>query len=150
MSPTQSMTITKPIHVFAIGIPKGQPRVKAFTRGKHAGVYDPGTANEWKASVAAAFKEHHGLSLDCPVAVVINLHMPRPKGHFGAKGLKSSAPRYHMSKPDLDNAAKAILDAMTDFQFWKDDTVCVELLVRKLWTETLPGAAIEVRALPNL
>lgn len=28
------------------GIPKGQPRVRAFIRGKHAGVYDPGQAKD--------------------------------------------------------------------------------------------------------
>jgi len=33
---------------FVAGIPKGQPRVKAFSRGKHAGVYDPGTSDGWK------------------------------------------------------------------------------------------------------
>ena len=40
-----------PIIFFAAGSPKGQPRVRAFVRGNHAGVYDPGTANEFKTSI---------------------------------------------------------------------------------------------------
>ncbi len=32
--------------LFIKGIPKGQPRVRAFVRGRHAGVYDPGTADD--------------------------------------------------------------------------------------------------------
>lgn len=133
-----------PIRVFAVGIPKGQPRPKAFSRGRHAGVYDPGTANEWKGSVARAFVQYHGAAYHQAVSVVIDFMLPRPKGHFGAKGLLPSAPRLHLGKPDLDNAAKAVLDAMTDFQFWKDDSGCVELIVRKHWTETKPGALIVV------
>ena len=136
--------LLKEISVFATGIPKGQPRVKAFTRGRHAGVYDPGTANEWKASVALAFKEYHGMSYNQPLRVLIELFLPRPKAHFGAKGLKPNAPRWHTGKPDLDNAAKAILDAMTDFQFWKDDSLVFALEVCKEWTDGKPGAYIKV------
>lgn len=146
------MTTALPLRVFALGIPKGQPRPKAFARGKHAGVYDPGTANEWKGAVARAFEGHHGLSITDAVSVTIDLHLPRPKGHFRTDGvtLTKSAPVHHTGKPDLDNAAKAILDAMTDFQFWKDDSACVELIVRKRWTATKPGALIEVNAVPDL
>ena len=136
--------LSETVSVFATGIPKGQPRVKAFTRGKHAGVYDPGTANEWKASVAEAFKRYHGLSINQAVSVEIVLYMPRPKSHFGAKGLKPTAPQWHTSKPDVDNCAKAIQDAMTDFQFWKDDSIVCDLSVRKVWTISKPGAQITV------
>jgi len=43
-----------------------------------------------------------------------------------------------------DNAAKAILDAMTDFQFWKDDSVVFALEICKEWTDGKPGAYIKV------
>lgn len=143
-------TLAQKIEVFATGIPKGQPRPKAYARGNRAGVYDPGTANEWKAAVAAAFKPHHGLSLACPVSVRISLYLPRPKSHFRANGaLTKSAPIHHTAKPDLDNAAKAILDAMTDFQFWKDDSICTRLSIRKEWTSGIPGAAIQVSPAHN-
>jgi len=137
--------LTDRITVCAVGIPKGQPRPKAFARGGHAGVYDPGTANEWKASIAEAFKPYHGLSLNQPLSVRIILFIPRPKGHFTKSGmLAKSAPVHHTAKPDLDNAAKAILDAMTDFQFWKDDSCCVDLSIRKYWISEAPGASISI------
>jgi Holliday junction resolvase RusA-like endonuclease len=136
--------LESPVTFYAIGIPKGQPRPKAFSRGNHAGVYDPGTANEWKASVAEGFKTHHGMSYNQPLAVEIWLSMPRPKAHFGSKGLKPNAPDWHTQKPDLDNAAKAILDAMTDFQFWKDDSVVCNLTISKSWTDGTPGATIRI------
>lgn len=137
--------LTDRVNVSVTGIPKGQPRPKAFARGGHAGVYDPGTANEWKASIAEAFKPHHGLSLNQPLSVHIVLFIPRPKGHFTPKGaLTKSAPIHHTAKPDLDNAAKAILDAMTDFQFWKDDSCCINLGIRKCWCTQAPGAHITI------
>lgn len=133
------------ITVLVTGIPKGQPRVKATMRGKHASVYDPGTANEWKQSVSEAFKDYHGRSYNQPLQVEIQLFMPRPKGHFGVKGnVKPTAPHYHTGKPDLDNAAKAILDAMTDFQFWKDDSIVCRLEISKSWTDGKPGAKITI------
>lgn len=132
------------IEVFAVGTPKAQPRVKAFKRGNHAGVYDPGTANDWKSSVRDAFKEFHGLGIIEPVTVRIDFHLPRPKSHYGKRGLKDSAPLHHTGKPDLDNAAKAVLDAMTDFQFWKDDSAVVRLVVTKSWALSRPGARVIV------
>ena len=36
--------MTTPISFTVLGDPKGQPRPKAFSRGGHAAVYDPGTA----------------------------------------------------------------------------------------------------------
>lgn len=143
------MTLDQEITVFATGIPKGQPRVKATSRGKFASVYDPGTANEWKQSVSEAFKPYHGHSYNQPLQVEIQLFMPRPKAHFGAKGdVKPLAPQFHTQKPDLDNAAKAILDAMTDFQFWKDDSMVYRLEVSKDWTDGKPGARITINPIP--
>lgn len=136
-----------PIVEFAVGIPKGQPRPKAVRRGKHAGVYDPGTANDWKTAVKAAFSAHHGRSLACPLKVSIVFAIPRPKGHFGKSGLRKSAPARHTGKPDLDNAAKAVLDALTDCQVWKDDSYIFDLRVRKMWTEGTPGARISIHQL---
>lgn len=38
-------------------------------------------------------------------------------------------------KPDIDNLAKQILDAMTRLQFWEDDKQIVELNCRKVYGE---------------
>jgi Holliday junction resolvase RusA-like endonuclease len=140
------------LHFFVSGLPKGQPRVKAFKRGNHAGVYDPGTADAWKGCVRAEFK---GRSAELvkpvymgPVAVAMRFVMPRPKSHLRASGweLKPNAPRYVTTKPDADNLAKAVLDALTDVSAWTDDSVVVSLNVVKTYgSET--GCEIQISPL---
>jgi len=61
--------------------------------------------------------------------------MPRPKAHHyrASWQLKPTAPRYVTSKPDADNLAKAVLDALTDVSAWTDDSLVVSLSVVKTY-----------------
>mgnify|MGYP001565156751 CR=1 FL=1 len=74
---------------------------------------------------------------------------PRPKGHFGAKGLKPSAPKRLTKKPDLDKLARALLDALIGIGFL-DDSQVDELDVRKRYVELdaseEPGVHVEIEA----
>jgi Holliday junction resolvase RusA-like endonuclease len=131
------------------GIPKGQPRPKAFTRGGHAGVYDPGTAGEWKGMVVAAARPHRPAQpLTCPLRVSINFYLPRPKRLCRKKDTQDALPC--TSKPDVDNLAKAVLDCMTQDGWWLDDAQVSELHVRKSWPSlrhNWAGASIVVEEL---
>lgn len=135
----------------AVGIPKGQPRAKACVRGRHAGVYDPGTANDWKTIVRNAAREKwDGVPFDVPVSVRISVFFPRPKYHFKRNGeLKEGAPIWHASKPDRDNIDKAILDALVNVGVLKDDCIAAGGFVHKLYHAPgeLPGAWIEIDTL---
>lgn len=130
-----------PIQFFARGIPKGQPRPKAFARGGHAAVYDPGTAEGWKGQVALAARPFlKSIPPDhSPLALRLDFFMPRPKGHFkftksgGSMILREPAPAYHAGKPDADNLAKAVMDALTQLGIWRDDACVVDLRVRKFY-----------------
>lgn len=135
-----------PIQFFAQGIPKGQPRPKAFARGGHAAVYDPGTAEGWKGQVALAAKPFlKSLLADHPpLTLKLDFWMPRPKGHYGAKGLKLNAPKYHTGKPDADNLAKAVMDALTQLGIWKDDAIVVDLRVKKYYAVFATGCTISI------
>lgn len=43
----------------------------------------------------------------------VRLVFARPAGHITADGkLKATAPQQHVSKPDADNCAKAVLDVL--------------------------------------
>jgi Holliday junction resolvase RusA-like endonuclease len=143
------------INFFANGHPKGQPRPKAFSRGGRAGVYDPGTAEGWKGQVAIAAKDHRPAQpLTGPLSLILNFKMPRPKGHYRtgkrASELKDNTPFYHTGKPDVDNAAKAIMDAMTQLAFWQDDAQVASCLITKIYTQdTPPGCEIILQALRN-
>ena len=55
----------------------------------------------------------------------------RPKSHFTSKGkLRSGIPLKHVYKPDADNLAKFVLDALNG-TFYKDDSQIYQLTVVK-------------------
>ena len=140
------ITQTKVLDVFATGTPKGQPRPRAFSRGGRAAVFDPGTAEGWKAQVAIACAVLEGKLLDGPLMVDLRFVMPRPKSHFGVRGLRPSrSQRVFAKKPDADNLAKAVLDAMSVIQVWKDDDQVSDLLVRKRWAGEGSPAGCRIR-----
>jgi len=124
------------------GEPKGQPRPRAFARKMGAihvaRFYDSDVADEWKRAVQivvldASIVHKWPLTLG-PVAISMCFSLPRPKSHFGAKGLKASAPLHHSGKPDADNLAKLVMDQITKSgKVWRDDSQVVSLRVEKLW-----------------
>ena len=132
-----------------LGLPRAQPRPRAFVRGGRAAVYDCGTAEGWKSDVARACWEIEGRCLFGALGVRLTFYMPRPKSHYRANGfLKTSAPMIiHNQKPDVDNLAKAVLDAMTGIQAWRDDAQVCELTVSRRWEipgKESPGCLIRI------
>ena len=140
------------IAFFANGDPKGQPRVKASRRGNFVHMYTPKVADEWKRNVQLATPRCSIVNLNPatlgPVTVRIVAYFPRPKSHYRtgkhADMVKATAPRNHYGKPDCDNVAKAILDALTPVGIWRDDAQVHHLEVTKLWANGSSGAAIEI------
>lgn len=140
----------EPITLFVEGDPKGQPRPRGIRRGDRAGVYDPRTADGWKACVAEVYRH---VTKTTPVdaftgAVTVSLTfwMRRPKGHFNSKGnLRPSAPARHTKKPDVDNLAKAVLDELTRLGMWHDDSQIDTITIRRMWATGLPGVTIRIR-----
>lgn len=141
----------EPIKFFAAGLPKGQPRPKAFARGGIASVYDPSTAEGWKGQVAIAAKScTPSTPLPMPLYLHLEFYMPRPGGHYigGKKDrpIRTEAPGYHVGKPDADNLAKAVMDALTVIRFWHDDSQVADLRVRKLYDiGTGPGCLVTIK-----
>ena len=132
------------------GKPKAQPRVKATMRGRHAGVYTPKTADEWKQIIAASLEPYSGRLIEGSFTADLCFYFSRPKAHFGTgknnHQVKESAPRRHIQKPDVDNLAKAVLDVLTSIKFWKDDSQLVKLTVRKAWADVVDeGMRIDVK-----
>lgn len=133
------------------GIPKGQPRVKACVFGKHARVYTPPIADDWKSAVKQAAHKAGATNamIMQPVTVNLEVFFPRPKAHYrtgkNAHILRDDAPVAHTSTPDADNVAKAILDALTDACVWRDDSQVYSLSVIKAYGDS-PGAQINITA----
>ena len=147
---------SKAITFLVNGEPKGQPRPRAFARRMGdkfvARVFDAGTAENWKGAVAFVARNHAPEALlDGPVTMELWFHFARPKAHFRAgdpdKGLRPNAPHYHTGKPDADNLAKAVLDALTKMGiFWRDDSQVARLLVRKSYANA-PGCTVSISKL---
>lgn len=141
----------EPIEFWVAGIPKGQPRAKACNRGKHAAVYDPGTANEWKAQVHMAAKPFiPSTPLPGLLRVDITFYFPRPKSHYRtgkhAGELRPDAPDWHTGKPDRDNADKAVLDQLTVSRMWLDDSQVCDGRIRKRYDDGRgPGCVVLIR-----
>lgn len=140
------------IEFTAYGTPKGQPRPRATKRGNRAGVYDPGTSNDWKDAVRFAAKEawKSKVQFTGPVCIWIMCRMPRPVNHIRANGtLKEWAPVWVDGRPDLDNVMKAILDALTSIGIWKDDAQVARCVVEKSYVNPggCPRAEIRIQEL---
>ena len=102
-------------------------------------MYDPGTANAWKEALAAQVGDamrQRGMDpvkVCTPVWLSVEFYMPRPKSHLCKSGLRSSAPRYHLSKPDTDNLLKTI-DGLHEVLF-DDDRCVVSMMATKQYAE---------------
>ena len=137
------------IDFFVAGIPKAQPRVKAFVRGGHAGVYTPDSAESWKQAVRQEAVANAPESLMTgPIRVELDFFMPRPKAHLDKHGVpKAKSPVWHCKKPDLDNLIKAVTDAITDTQkVWLDDSQIYQITAVKTYALYASGCSVSINA----
>lgn len=121
------MTEPGSITIHVLGDPQGQPRGRAFVGpGGHARIHEDGSAEGWKSAVAEIMIPRlPGEPWLGAIRIRMDWLFDRPKSHFGtgrnAGFLKPSAPVFKTSKPDTDNAEKAILDCLTRLRLWRDD-----------------------------
>ena len=102
---------------------KGRPR---FTRGGHA--YTPKVTRDYEMAIREAFENAPGRPLkpfSGPIAVCIMTCRQLPKS---TPKSVSSEPDTH--KPDIDNVAKIVLDALNGVA-WEDDAQVVSLTASK-------------------
>lgn len=96
----------------------------------------------WQARVAAAAREvYSGELLEGPLRLYAYFYKPRPKGHYGAKGLKASAPAYPTTRPDALKLGRCLEDGLNKV-LWRDDSQVVHVTAEKRYGEP---ARAEVR-----
>ncbi len=145
------MTWNPILNVRVVGIPKAQPRARAFARnfgGKvSARMYDPGTAEAWKNDITMAI-DLPTTPADGPIRVDIKFLFPRPKRLMRAKD--DAGRILHTSKPDRDNCEKAVLDCFTTLGLWRDDGQVCAGEIEKFYAakNEQAGAEIVVSILP--
>lgn len=111
------------------GNPVPQPRPRVSTAGGFGRAYVPSKhpVHQYRkaiqlAAIDAGLRKHDG-----SVSIVIDAVFERPKSHLTKKGVKASAPA--LPRPDVDNVAKAVLDAIGPIL--GDDTQVSRLVVEK-------------------
>jgi len=116
--------------------PAGSKRVVP-AGGKRGGrpivIDDAKRSRPWKQDVTAAAREAFGDRelLAGPLALELTFNVARPRGHYGARGVKPSAPAWPTVRPDVLKLTRAVEDALTG-QVWRDDSQVVhETLIKR-------------------
>lgn len=112
---------------------KGRPRFKRV--GNFVQTYTPANTAEYEKLVRLRFQNAGGVITDKPVRVEIVAFFAPPKSARKKDKIEMLANRIlPEKKPDVDNVAKIILDALNKVAY-KDDAQVVELSVKKRYTE---------------
>lgn len=116
-------------------VPVAQPRQRhrVIQKGDRtfAQNYTPTKApvNAFKAAVqVAAQAEHQGAPLDGPLSLDLQFILPRPKCMTRKRG--ENAREWRAKKPDFDNLAKSVCDALGGI-LWRDDAQLVWVTISK-------------------
>ncbi len=120
---------TQRFEIYGDPVPQSRPRF--YRRGSFVGAYD----EDKKAKEACAFNLKRQGALywpDDPLWVYLYFFMPRPKRHYGKKGLKKGAPRFCNTRPDLDNLCKHVLDAAKGLVY-RDDNLIISIHAIKFY-----------------
>lgn len=119
----------RPVTFTVLGEPVPQPRPRVSTRGGFARAYVPAKhpVHAYRAAIAEEAGKAGLEQTDEPVEVIVDAVFARPKSHMTTKGVKATAPS--LPRPDVDNVAKAVLDALQDVM--GDDTNVRRLIVEK-------------------
>ena len=127
----------KPVTFYVEGNPVAQPRARARKGG--GGVYNPpGPINKYREKIREHAKSNFPEPHEGALSVSIEFYFARTKEEMGSK-----YPAYAIwrtKKPDADNLAKAVLDAMNGVAYVDDSQVC-HLSIVKL-TANKDGEAV--------
>lgn len=101
---------------------------------------------DWRADVQHAIRRRYqGPPFTGPLEVAFFFTVPRPRGHFGRRGLRPTAPPYPTVRPDMSKFERAVEDAATGL-LWYDDAQIVSRAAAKVYGDR-PGVVIHCRVL---
>lgn len=109
-----------------VPVPKARPRV---VRGH---TYTPKKTKDYETLVKDVYKATVGEYLgDSAIVATIDLYFPIPESYSKSKKQRIAAGEIkHTKRPDVDNCAKAILDALNEVAY-RDDSQIVESRITK-------------------
>lgn len=133
---------------FVEGIPQPQGSKRAFHNksGRIVLVEQSRKVYPWRDKIRGEATKHWELNAPTsdPVHVALRFYFKRPKKHYLTHGLRPNAPRWHVTRPDADKLARAVLDALTGV-IYGDDSQVAELTVSKEYNDEKPGVLICVQ-----
>ncbi len=130
------------------GVPIGKGRPKFSTFNGYPKAYTPKNTVNYENLVKLAFHQSGAEPFEKgeQLRAEITAYFPIPKSTSKKKQLEmQSGLIMHTKKPDADNIAKAILDALNGLAYYDDSQVC-ELGVVKLYGE-YPRAEVVIKSL---
>jgi len=102
------------------GPPIGKGRPRATARAGFVRTYTPKKTAQWEAVAASTLMDTWlQAPLDCPISVGILALFPRPQRMIWKTKPMGREP--YCQKPDIDNVAKAVLDAAQKAGIYRDD-----------------------------
>ena len=145
----------KQLEVFVEGVPQPQGSSRAFRSGGKIVVTSANPKlKAWRNQITEAVRnEADRLGLTGWVGrawLTLTFILPRPASHLTSKGaLTKSAPRQHLSTPDLDKLVRAVGDGITDAGVWRDDSQVISITATKHYSDafTDTGASIIIELL---
>lgn len=129
---------------------RGQSRPRVCVRGRYARVYKCENQRKWEAEFLWLMKgelggfermegRRFGVYLECGYRPARSVPKRVREGMIGL-GMEG--------KPDVDNAAKGVLDCLTQAGIWGDDAAVVRLMVKQIWADS-DYIAVKVRRLKD-
>lgn len=137
------MTFSLTFHVDLDPVPKGRPRFSKI--GGFVRSYTPKKTSDYEAQVKAIAQNAMTREpLETPLAAFLYFRLPIPKS-YPKKRIAAclSGSERPIKKPDLDNLAKSVLDALNGVVYL-DDAQLVSLHVTKVYSHN-PGVDIMIR-----
>lgn len=131
---------SRDIRFNVIGKPEAKPRPRARRRGDHAQVYQEETPWAALVSHAAGLQREQGAPcLAGPVGLTLEFRMPRKKQ------MRKTKPNPHVTRPDVDNMAKGVMDCLQDV-LMANDTQVTGLIATKRYAHEgePPGCLIHL------
>lgn len=130
------MSETRKIEFVIPGDPVPQGRPRASSRGGFTRMYDPPASREYKKLVMVyASKNRPDKLFEGYVEVEMHIYKRTLKSFSKKKKIDAENKKIRpKTKPDADNYAKGILDAMKGI-IWQDDGQVTDLIARKYYSE---------------
>jgi Holliday junction resolvase RusA-like endonuclease len=114
----------------------GKPRGKGRPRFSYHGTYTDAVTTEYEGRIKKAWKCENNFCFDkVPTTVIINAFFPVPVS-LSKRKRQAMFGSVCLTKPDADNIAKIVLDALNGGVGWKDDSQVTSLKVHKRYVMT--------------